>query len=70
MELNASADGKFGASNMAPGVYHLLAFKQPQNDIEYRNPEAMRAYDGKGQTIRLSAGQKEQVQLSLILASE
>ena len=39
-------------------------------NLEYENPEAMRAYDGKGQDVRLAAGQKERVQLQLIATSE
>jgi hypothetical protein len=61
-----SPDGKFNSPEMPPGVYQILAFKHQQNDLEYRNPEAMRAYESKGQIVRLAAGQKEHLQLQLI----
>jgi hypothetical protein len=47
----------------------VLAFDQVQGEIEYRNPEAMRAYDSKGQVVRVVGGQKERVQLQLISMS-
>jgi hypothetical protein len=61
-----SQDGKFTSQEMAPGVYKILAFKHPQNDLEFRNAEAMRAYESKGQQVRLVAGQREHLQLQLV----
>ena len=69
-DVYASPDGKFVAPPLPPGVYRLLAFSRPQPDLEYENSEVMRAYDGKGQIVRLGAGQKEHLQLQLISASE
>ena len=63
-------DGKFAAVSLPPGEYRVLAFSNVQPNLEYENPEAMRAYDGKGQDVRLAAGQKERVQLQLVSASE
>ncbi|MGA8492796.1 MAG: hypothetical protein WB711_20405 [Terriglobales bacterium] len=63
-------DGKFGPQQMSPGTYRVLAFDRPQPDLEYRNPEAMRAYDAKGQLVRLIAGQKEHLHLQLASTSE
>ena len=48
----------------------MLAFDRPQRELEYSSGEAMRAYDGKGQVVRLGVGQKEQVTLQLISTSE
>ncbi len=48
----------------------MLAFPQVQPELEYQNPDAMRAYDAKGQVVRLAAGQKEQMQLQLVSPSE
>ena len=48
----------------------MLAFKGRRPDLEYRNPEAMRAYDGKGSVVRLVAGQTEHVRVPLTSASE
>jgi hypothetical protein len=63
------ADGKFGPQEMPPGTYRVLAFDHSE-ELEYRDPEAMRAYDAKGLLVRLVAGQKEHLQLPLIVNSE
>ncbi|HXM64307.1 MAG TPA: hypothetical protein VN950_25825 [Terriglobales bacterium] len=63
-------DGKFGPQQLPPGTYRVLAFDRPQPDLEYRNPEAMKAYDAKGQLVRLIAGQKEHLHLQLISTTE
>ena len=63
-------DGKFGPQNLAPGTYRLLAFDRPQPELEYHNPEAMRAYEAKGQLVRLVAGQEEHLHLQLISSAE
>ncbi|MGH9511884.1 MAG: MSCRAMM family protein [Terriglobales bacterium] len=62
----ASPDGEFRSPPIPPGEYRILAFKHQQNDLEYRNPEAMRAYESKGQVVRLVGGQKEHLQLQLV----
>jgi hypothetical protein len=70
-ESTVSRDGSsFTFPALPPGAYRLLAFERPQPDLEYTNPEAMRAYDTKGPVIRVSAGQKERVRLQLISKSE
>jgi len=63
-------DGKFDVQQVSPGSYRVLAFDRPQFELEYRNGEAMRAYDAKGQVVRLVAGQKENLTLHLISTSE
>lgn len=63
-------DGKFDLRQVPPGSYRVLAFDRPQRELEYSSSEAMRAYDGKGQVVRLGAGQKEQITLQLISTSE
>jgi hypothetical protein len=60
-----AADGKFTAAAMAPGAYRVLAFKNLQVNIPYRDAEAMRTYENKGQVVHLSAGQKTNVQLQI-----
>jgi hypothetical protein len=55
---------------MTPGVYRLLPFKGPQPDLPYRDAEAMRAYDAKGQVVHLSAGQKTSVHVQIISHNE
>ncbi len=69
-EAVAFSDGKFTSPPMPPGAYRVLAFKRQQPELEYRNPEAMRAYDAKGQTVRIVAGKTEHLQLHLISSGE
>lgn len=62
----SNLDGSFTNPTLAPGAYRLLAFDHDPQDLEFRNPQAMQAYDSKGPVVRLIAGQKENVQLQLI----
>ena len=64
-ETQASPDGSFQVQQLPPGVYRILAFDRRQ-ELEYQNPEAMRAYEGRGPVIRLAPGQMEHVRVSLI----
>ena len=69
-EAWVSPDGSFTALKLAPGAYRVLAFDRPQTELEYRNPEAMQAYDAKGPVVRVAGGQTERVRLQLISSSE
>jgi hypothetical protein len=70
-EIPIEADGSFHQQQIAPGTYRLIAFDHvPNTPLEYRNPQAMQAFDGKGQVIRLVAGQKEDVRLQVVSADE
>jgi hypothetical protein len=64
------SDGKFSAQQIPPGEYRVLAFERPQPDLEYRNEQAMRKLDSKGQLIRLLPGQKEQLRLHRITETD
>ena len=66
--LPVSAEGKIFPSPLPPGPYRVLAFKGPQPNLEYRNPDAMRAFDGKGAVVRLVAGQTEHLRIPLMSA--
>jgi hypothetical protein len=68
-DLGVGQDGKFSLE-LPPGTYRVLAFDHPQPELEYHNPEAMRAYDAQGQLVRLIAGQKEHLHLQLVSNSE
>jgi hypothetical protein len=69
-EAFASSDGKIISPDLPPGVYRVLAFKHQQSELEYRNPETMRAYNAKGQIVRIGAGQTQHLRLQLISSSE
>lgn len=66
----STSDGKFDAQMIAPGTYRVMAFKNRQPDLPYRDPEAMRTYESKGQIVHLSAGEKASVQLQIVSGSE
>ena len=68
-EIYVSPDGSFVSPELAPGTYRLLAFDHPEQEFEYRNPEAMRTYDSKGLVVRVAGGQKAHVQLQLLPTS-
>jgi hypothetical protein len=69
-EVWVSPDGTFASPPLAPGAYRVVAFDRPQPELEYRNPEAMRAYEGKGPVVRIAGGQTEHVRLQVISSSE
>jgi hypothetical protein len=69
-QLWVSPDGKFNSPAIAPGTYRLLASRSPQLNLPYRDAEAMRTYESKGQVVHLSAGQKVNVQLPAIPSTE
>ena len=62
--------GSFNNATVAPGAYRVLAFDRQQPQLEYRNAEAMRAYEGSGPVVRVSGGQKEQVTLQVIATEQ
>jgi hypothetical protein len=68
-EIGVNSDGSFDSTGMAPGGYRLLAFEREQPDLEYRDLEAMRAFDTKGPVVHVSGGQTEHVTLHLISAA-
>ena len=70
LEIPASFDGRFDYRMVAPGVYRVFAFGSHQQDIPYRDAEAMKAYETKGQIVHFAAGQKVTLQLQVISGSE
>jgi hypothetical protein len=70
-QLGASfPEGKFTSQTMVPGTYRVLAFKNPQPNLPYRDAEAMKAYETMGPVVHLSPGQKTNVQAQIISGSE
>lgn len=66
----ASNGGQLASIAVPPGAYQLLAFSESDPGLEFRNPEAMRAYNGKGQVVRVGPGEKQRVQLHVIGPNE
>ncbi len=52
-------------SDMAPGDYSLVLVDRIQG-LEFKNPDAMSAYMGKGARVTVSANQKASVTLELV----
>jgi hypothetical protein len=69
-QFPVSPEGKFNLQQVPPGAYRVLAFDRQQPELEYRDSEAMRPFESKGQVIRLVAGQKENVHLQVISSNE
>ena len=65
-ESVAGLDGKFTFPEIAAGTYRVMAFASAKAEIPYRDPEAMRAYESRGQVVQLAAGQSASVQLQVI----
>ena len=70
LEISASPDGKFDYQMVTPGVYHVIAFSSQQQDLPYRDAEAMKAYEAKGQMVHFAPGQKVTLQLQITQGSE
>ena len=65
-EVATAPDGTFILPNLPPGTYRALAFKRAQPNLEFRNPEVMRAYESSGGLVHLTSGQKDHLTLSLV----
>ena len=69
-QIGTDDEGKFGGANVAPGKYLVLAFDKPQNDLPWRDADAMRAYEAKGRTVQLVPGQKVKLELQIVSGAE
>jgi hypothetical protein len=61
--------GTFQTFGLAPGSYRVYAFDR-SDGIEFTNPEAMKPYSSKAETVVLSSGQKAQVNVELTKVAE
>ena len=57
----AGHDGTFTIGNVPPGSYRVFAVDAPGMQLPYRDPQAMRAYRGKGANVTVTAGATVQV---------
>lgn len=62
-------DGSFTIQQIAPGTYHVFAVEN-QMQIQSATQEWLKQHEAKVQVVRMVAGQKEHLRLSLIKASE
>ncbi len=59
----ATGTGKFEIGNVPPGSYRVFATPADQTDtLPYLDAQAMRAYDARGGTVTVMAGQTAEVQ--------
>src|SRR5579863_229795 len=65
-QVPIQSDGKFNFT-LPPGSYRVLAFQHHHPNLPYRDAEAMRPYENKGQVIHVEANQKANLQLQLIV---
>ena len=65
-EIRAGPDGNIGRISLVPGGYRVLAFSGAHPNLPYRDPEAMKAYETKGQVIHVEPGQQINLQLQAI----
>jgi len=63
-------DGKFRSLRVTPGAYRVIAFDSKQPEIPYRDAEAMKAYESKGQVVHFSPGEKVTLKLQPIQGVE
>jgi hypothetical protein len=59
------SSGKFTASGLAPGSYHVFAFASIDG-LEFQNKEAMRKYDNQAVSVTLSENETKQIEVPLI----
>jgi len=62
-EIGSGPDGNIGRISLVPGGYRVLAFAGAHPNLPYRDPEAMKAYETKGQVIHVESGQQVNLQL-------
>jgi hypothetical protein len=64
-DVFVAADGSFQAPAVPPGEYRVMALASPEQ-LPYRDPEAMHAYDSSGVVVDLQPGEKQKIQLHLM----
>jgi len=69
-QIGADPAGHFAIGNVAPGKYLILAFEKQQMNLPYRDAETIRSYESRGRMVRLTAGQKEKLELPIISSNE
>jgi len=65
-EIGVGPDGNIGRISLVPGGYRVLAIPGAHPNLPYRDPQAMKAYETKGQVIHLEPGQQANLQLQVI----
>ena len=69
-QAGADPEGHFAIGNVAPGKYLILAFEKQQMNLPFRDAETIRSYESRGRMVRVTAGQKEKLELPIISSNE
>jgi len=65
VRMTRIVNGAFNIGDLAPGSYRAIAIDQAE-DLEYRNPDALRDYLTKAQDVTLGPKQESRVDLELV----
>jgi hypothetical protein len=63
----ADQHGHFSLRGLNPGVYTVLAWEDPEDN--YRDPELLKSYEGRGQGVRLDEGERKSISVKVISSS-
>ncbi len=69
-QIFQAPNGTFRIPNVAPGEYLALAYQDLQPDLPFGDPEFVKRMATKGQMIHVDAGEKVNVKLKMLAASE
>jgi hypothetical protein len=61
----AAGSGQINFANLAPGIYRVAAFDEPE-EIDLDDPQAMARLTSQGQAVTVEAGSTASIQLDLI----
>jgi len=63
----ADQHGHFSLRGLNPGEYTVLAWEDPEDN--YRDPELLKSYEGRGQGVRLDEGERKSISVKVISSS-
>jgi hypothetical protein len=63
----ADQQGHFSLRGLNPGEYTVLAWEDLEDN--YRDPEFLKSYEGRGQGIRLDEGERKRISVKVISSS-
>jgi hypothetical protein len=60
--------GHFTIHGLNPGHYTVLAFEDLEDD--YHEPDFLKSYEGRGQSVEIKEGEQKTVQLKIIPSTD